>query len=65
MAAKQTGEFPALTRQTKKTADTGKVRLGDGMISDEFPTLTRPTKKTADTGNVRLGDGMISDNFPV
>lgn len=65
MASKQTDQFPILHRETKKTADTGKVRLGDGLISDEFTTLHRQTKKTADTGKVRLGDGLISDEFPV
>jgi hypothetical protein len=65
MASKQIDRFPELGRPTKKTADAGKVRLGDGFISDEFPPLARPTKKTADAGKVRLGDGFISDRFPI
>jgi hypothetical protein len=65
MASKQTDRFPTLHPETRKTVDSGKVRLGDGLISDEFPILHRQAKKTADTGKVRLGDGLISDEFPV
>jgi hypothetical protein len=62
---KQVDQFPPLHRPNAGTADSGKVRLGDGIISDDFPTLVSAPKKTADAGKVRLGDGIISDDFPV
>jgi hypothetical protein len=65
MASSKSEQFPSLQRETARTADTGKVRLGDGLISEEFPTLHRQTKKTTDSGKVRMGDGLISDEFPV
>ena len=30
-------QFPELHRQPKATTDNGKLRLGDGIISDDFP----------------------------
>jgi hypothetical protein len=60
-STKKTTEFPALHRPDRD-ADSGKVRLGDGFVTDEFPQLRRPDRN-ADKGKVRLGDGFITGQF--
>jgi hypothetical protein len=65
MAPKTSVPFPPLRRPDPEIADSGKVRLGDGVITAEFPPLHRPDPKIADLGKVRLGDGVITAEFPL
>jgi hypothetical protein len=57
-------EFPQLRLPNKEVADSGKVRLGNGVISAGFPELRLPSDEIADSGKVRLGNGVITGGFP-
>ncbi|HKS89861.1 MAG TPA: hypothetical protein VJR70_10505 [Stellaceae bacterium] len=57
--------FPPLNLPNPRTADPGKVRLGDSAITGKFPPLQKPNPRTADPGKVRLGDSAISGSFPL
>jgi hypothetical protein len=57
-------EFPQLRLPNKEVADSGVVRLGNGMITSTFPELRLPNQEIADSGIVRLGNGMITGVFP-
>jgi hypothetical protein len=65
VSTKQNAPFPPLHHPDPTTADSGRVRLGDGVITAEFPLLSRPDPKIADPGKVRLGDGVITGEFPL
>ena len=62
--AAQTAEFPQLRLPNQEIADSGIVRLGNGMITATFPELRLPSQEIADRGIVRLGNGMITATFP-
>jgi hypothetical protein len=57
-------EFPQLRLPNQEVADSGIVRLGNGMITANFPELRLPNQEIADRGFVRLGNGMITAVFP-
>ena len=57
-------KFPQLRLPNQKIADSGIVRLGNGMITATFPELRLPSQEIADRGIVRLGNGMITATFP-
>lgn len=61
MPTRKTSDFPALHRPDQNT-DAGKVRFGDGFITDEFPTLARGDRNS-DKGKIRIGDGFISGEY--
>lgn len=52
-----------VNRPDTKTQDSGKLRIGDCMISAELPKLNKPDEKTRDTGAVRIGDCMIAGRY--
>jgi hypothetical protein len=56
---------PRLSAPDEKTADSGKVRYGDGAITGGIPTLSIPDENTADSGKVRYGDGAITGGIPL
>jgi hypothetical protein len=62
---KITAKFPPLSVPDPKTADPGKVRLGDTGIAGQFPPLRLPRAEIADPGKVRLGDTGITGQFPL
>jgi hypothetical protein len=57
-------KFPQLRLPNQEVADSGIVRLGNGMITATFPELRLPNQEIADRGIVRLGNGMITAVFP-
>ena len=58
-------QFPPLKHPDERIADSGKVRVGDSIITAEFPPLRLLNPTVADPGRVRLGDSIISGEFPV
>jgi hypothetical protein len=63
MASTKKRESRVVRAPAERTADSGKVRIGDGWITAEFPPLRRPSEKTVDTGTIRIGDGWITSGF--
>jgi len=47
-----------------KTADCGKIRYGDCIVTVGTPRLSLPDPAIADPGKVRYGDVMLTGGFP-
>ena len=53
-------------REDVRTADTGKIRIGDSCITAKLPILRRrDDARTADQGKVRIGDSSITAKLPI